>query len=197
MHARARALILGGLAAGGVLASHFIGYRAAASGHHNHLGHLMKSTGHDYFGFVAAVAIGLLVGAVALFVSSRVRGADRSLSSGRLFLYALVRLLPVGIAAFVGLEAAERSLFADHQTQSLFEQAPVIFGIVAQAVIAVLAALFLVLVAVVVDAIVTPREGAPRQDRSTRFQLQLRVSLYVSRSPLGGCGNRAPPAFSI
>ena len=196
MHAQARALILGGLAAGGVLASHFVGYRAAATGHHGHVGHLMESTGHDYFGLVAALAIGLLVGAVALFVSSRVHDADRSQSSARLFLYALVRLLPIGIAAFVGLEAAERSLFADHQSQALFEQAPVIFGIIAQAVIAVLAALFLVLISVVVDAIVAKTNTRHPRTAQQGFT-SARVLHYASRVPLGGCGNRAPPALSI
>ena len=196
MHAHVRALILGGLAAGGVLASHFVGYEAAASSGHHHVGHLLEKTGHDFFGYFVALAIGLLVGGVALFISSRVHDPDRSVSSTRLFFYALVRLLPVGIAAFVGLEALERGLFADHQTQSLFEQAPVIFGIVAQAVIAVLAALFLVLISAVVDAIVAV--AAPRRTKESRQSFSpARVSFYASRVPLGGCGERAPPALSI
>ena len=193
MQARARALILGGVAAGGVLASHWIGYRAAVPDHH-HVGHVLESTGHDAFGYVAAGALGLFVAALALFISGRLHEGDERVDRRRLFAFALIRLLPLGVGAFVGLEALERALFVDHGP-ALFEQAPVLFGIAAQIVVALLGALLLVLISAVVEAIGRARR---RQPSSSQARVGApRSVLLVGRAAIGGCGGRAPPAPSF
>jgi hypothetical protein len=194
MRAHLRALVLGGVAAGGVLASHWLGFRIAVPDH-QHRGEVLQATGHQYFGYVIALVVGLLVAAVAAFVSQRVRSNRLEMTGASMFRYALLRLLPLGVAAFIGLEASERFLFTQHHATALFEQAPVLIGIALQALVAFIGALFIMLLSVVVDAFTSePRTYGKPATGTAYFSID---RVLFSRSPLGGCGTRAPPALAL
>src|SRR5688572_24644793 len=110
---RTRYLLLAAFSGSGVLAAHWLGYRATAGPHdhdHHATSRLLAETGHNYFNYFTAVVVGLSMLFLMLYVARRLRST--AVESGGLSLvrYGALRLLPVQAVAFVGLELVERSL---------------------------------------------------------------------------------------
>lgn len=195
LRADVRALALGGSAAAGVLVAHWLGYRLAVPDH-VHRGEVLHATGHRYWGYFVAIAIGLLFAGLSSLISRRARSGVTG-GGARTFRYALTRLLPLGVCLFVGLEGAERLFFAPEHDAGLFlTQAPVLIGIAFQAVVALIGALVLTLVTLVVDAVVArtaPKLQEPRQPLPRRNFARALTNLLLSC----GCGVRGPPVVAF
>src|SRR3990170_536787 len=96
---------LGGLAIAGMVAGHQLGYLLAASGHI----HVLERTGHSHWGFVCAIALGLLIASLYHVALRRLRSSDAAYGDGRrIFRHSASRLLVLQPAAFVVLEMLER-----------------------------------------------------------------------------------------
>lgn len=153
--AHTRRLLLGfwltGLAFGGLLAGHFLGYAAAAPDPHART-QLLAATGHGSHGVVVSCGIAAaLAGLIALVVVHlRARGDGRSRTSSLPGVGAA--LLMLQSLGFVALESLERGVSA-HGLSHLLHEPAFLFGLAAQVVVAIVATLVVWLVGFTIRAL--------------------------------------------
>ncbi len=183
-------LLLGGLAAAGVVASHVAAYAVAVPDAHDRAA-LLHETGHSNWWIAVAVALGLLVAGVASFALSLFSraGADSTLR----YRSVAARLCALQVVGFIALESAERALSGGGIIDIATEPA-VLLGTVVQVAIALLGAALLLVFRRVVVALVRwlslPEEGrTPRQFAPIIRDLPPRPALLAGIHPL-----RGPPA---
>ncbi len=183
-------LLLGGLAAAGVVASHVSAYAIAVPDAHDRAA-LLHETGHSNWWMAVAVALGLVVAGLAsfalnLFVRPGFVPALRYKSVAR-------RLCALQVVGFVTLETAERALSGGGIIQLTTEPA-VLLGTVLQLATALLGAALLLLfrrfVVAVARWLSLPEEDrTPRQFAAIIRVLPPRPTLLAEVHPL-----RGPPA---
>lgn len=183
---------LGGLAAGGVVLTHWLAYRTAVP-HDADRAELLASTGHGYWKFVVAATLGALVAALARFACGHVwRGA--AMSRGHLYVFTATRLVVLQAIGFTALECGEHLLARVPVTHLLSEPA-VVLGVVGQTVIALVAALLLVAFAKVVELIASAvcRTAPARSRRVPPARPPRRTFVRIPEVALGSGSLRGPP----
>lgn len=192
-HARMR-LWLGGLAGAGVAVAHVLAFRVVSPDHAAR-SDLLHATGHRYWPYVAALALGGLVAGLVGFVADRV-SADRRGHPGirRLYAFTASRLLILQTLGFLYLEAGER-LVVDGSFTGLLQEPVVIIGLVVQAAVALVGALLVVLFAQVVDTIVAVLRPVVRPSKVATPRGALRSLGPRLRLATGGATLRGPPAL--
>lgn len=185
---------VGGMAAAGVIVSHSLSYLFVTPDPHARE-RLLQVTGHRYFTWVAALALGALVGGLAGGTLRRLRsGGDGPVTGPRAFAAAASTLSVLQVAGFIGLEAAERWIAGSSITHILGE--PVVaIGIAMQVVVALVAALLLVGLARGVDHIASRLLAAGPSGRSSKTVTWWATSIHPpSLAPVdGGRTLRGPP----
>ncbi len=129
---------LAGLAAGGVLVTHWLSYLLAAPDSHQREA-LLAETGHGLWPYAAALAVGGVVAALAGFAARPAAMEARSHSLGATAL----RLVALQVPAWVLLEAAERTASSGQLGGVLHEGPVLLIGLAVQLLVAVLGALVL------------------------------------------------------
>jgi hypothetical protein len=181
-------LLLGGMAAAGVVASHSVAYLIASPDPHIRA-ELLEATGHDDFGVVIALALGVLVAGLLRFASGRAWAQTDSRASD---LYALTvpRLLALQLGGFVTLEMIERVLMGVTPLHIVSEPA-VVIGLLLQAGAALIGACLLILLAKTLESVFS-RQGitASGGDRvpliPARRVLPARIEVAVGSGTLRG-----------
>lgn len=168
----------GGLAAAGVVASHWVTYRLL------HLDGHLHETGHGHLGLTSALALGLFVVGSVRFCSLGLAG--RSTPS---FASLVVRLTALQGAAWVGMEVAERAAVGALPT--LGDNAVVLVGLVVQVVVACVAAAVVRLTGRVLEAVAARRGARSRRRVVVHPRLRDRVPHVVPG--WGAQGVRGPP----
>lgn len=191
------ALWLGGLAAAGTVAGHHLAYGIASSDA-LHKERLLAATGHRYFGWCVAVALGLVMAALVSFFRSRFRSSGNGERPARLGLRLAPRLVPVQIAVCLALEAAERALVTGAGPGALLGEPQVQIAVVIQGAVALCAAAVLALLASVVDR-AARRTTRPRPAR-TRSVPAILPRVQVASVPAiavraGTISFRGPPSI--
>jgi hypothetical protein len=141
MRFRARAAgrgYLAGLAAGGVVVTHWLSYFVAAPDSHQREA-LLARTGHQFWPYVVAVALGAVVAALAGFAARPAALEDRA---GSLRATTL-RLTALQVPAWVLLEAVERAAASGRVGEILHEVPVLLIGVGVQLMVAGLGALVL------------------------------------------------------
>ena len=190
-------LCLAGLAAAGVVAGHSLGYAAAApDGHHRQ--ELLAESGHGAWEFVIPCALALLVAGLARFACRRVWDARSSEANGPLFFGTAKRLVLVQSLGFIGLEAAERA-FSGEGALAIVHERPVAFGLLAQLLLSVVGAAFLVLFRRAIELVrasLRPAERSkarpPSQRPAPHVWIRLPTELCTSISSRGPPGGLLP-----
>jgi hypothetical protein len=142
---------LGGLAAAGVVVAHSLTYVFAAPDPHARQ-RLLDATGHRYFTWVTALALGALVAGLAGGTIKRIRGNRHERSAVGTFAWAAAALVLLQVFGFIGLEAAERYVAGGAPWQ-LFADPVVAIGCAIQVLVALVGALLLLALACGVDYI--------------------------------------------
>jgi hypothetical protein len=180
--------LLGGMAAGGVVASHSLAYLLASPDPHSRA-ELLEATGHDDFGVVIALALGVLVAGLSRFASGRAWAQTNTRASD---LYALTvpRLLALQLGGFVTLEMIERVLMGLTPLHIVSEPA-VLIGLLLQAGAALIGAGLLILFAKTLESVFSRQElTASAGDRvpliPTRRVLPARIEVAVGSGTLRG-----------
>lgn len=174
------------LAGAAMVLAHWIAYVIAVPDGHARA-HVLSSTGHDHWLYVAAVALGAGVFGIGAFVRARL--ADGARSS---FRYAATRLVSLQIVAFMSLELAER-LLTGHGVMDLMGEPVIAIGVVAQIVVALIGAVLLSGVAHVVARIRATRFRPSVTTPTVRFSSSS-VAAPIVALAAGGLGLRGPPA---
>ncbi|HEX2031043.1 MAG TPA: hypothetical protein VHL78_06555 [Actinomycetota bacterium] len=191
-HTRVR-LWLGGLASAGVALSHFLAFLVATPDHAAR-SDLLSQTGHGYWPYFIAVALGALVAGLVGFAGERAWGEADGAGFRSLYRFTAIRLLVLQAVGFLLLEGAER-LIVHGSLDGLLSEPVVIIGLLVQAAVALAGALLLVLFVRVVDRV---RALFRRSARPPRVALP-RGPLAFTPPPLpvagGGPAPRAPPAL--
>jgi hypothetical protein len=145
-------LWVGGLACGGVVLTHTLAYLLAAPDPQSRR-QLLLATGHRYWPYFSALALGAVVAGLAQFTLRRFRHARPADNTVRqLFGPTAGRLIALQAIGFLGVEAFEGVFVHGDLTEVLAE--PVIpLGLLVQTLVAALAALLLILVARAVDLV--------------------------------------------
>lgn len=182
-----RPIVLGALAFAAVVASHHVAYRLAVPDPHFR-SELLHSTGHRYFMYVAALALGTLVAGLTTFLRT---GTHERASMSARFRYAVPRLLMAQIGGFLALEFAERSLLGSGAEHMLTER-PVLIGVILQVLVAVIGAASLCLVASVARRLLS---SGPRGQRSAPLSFLLPPDLLPLSAQIaaGPASPRGPP----
>ena len=187
----------GGLAAAGVVVSHSLSYLFVAPNPNARL-HLLQQTGHCYFTWIAALAVGALVAGLAGGTLQRLRaGRSETWSRPGAFLAAAATLAVLQIVGFIVLEETERAVVGAGLTHILAEPA-VAIGIVMQVVVALVGALLLVALADGVDRISGRLFGTGPSGRATRTVTWGSTSVVPPTLRLAASGRtlRGPPVAS-
>ena len=193
---KARNLLVAAFAGGGVLAAHWLGYRWAAHGSHDHEHQLLASTGHNYFTYVIAAVATITALFLWYYVSHRLEERSGPDVSGmQLFAQAAFRLIPLQGIAFLLMEGAERAFVSGDLTNLLAEPA-VLMGLFFQVVVGVLGGILVAAFAGVVEMIrrrawsISARRPLVRiYPKAHAFQPQ---TLSLAE---GGLGLRGPPSL--
>lgn len=183
-----RRIVLGGLAAGGVVVAHWLAYFFAAPEAHTRA-ELLEHTGHQRWTIVSAIALALLTMSLGRAAWAGLSGAEptAALLDRRIF----PRLALIQTIGFVALEGLERSVVTG-SAAGLFAEPAVVMGIGLQIAAALAGAVLLTLVVKVVDRLTLVRPAAPRL-------VQTRVRPPVVFHPrslevaVGGGTLRGPP----
>ena len=186
--ARAR-LSLGLIAAAAMLGSHWVAYLLAAPDPHERA-HLLQVSGHAYWPTAITVALGALVIGLISFVGVRLRPEARE-SRSQIFRHAAPRFLALQVGGFFLLEVIERMVSGHGLAITGMFVAVLFVGLVVQVGAALLCALLLVLIAHVVERIVSLRSPIP----TTASPLPL-LSLIPIPCPVPATGAhtlRGPP----
>jgi hypothetical protein len=149
-------LLLGGLAASGVVAAHLIAYFLAEPDPHARED-LLAATGHHRWTLVVAITLGFTVAGLVHYAWARALSPHAGkLPGGALFRLAAGRLIPMQVLGCVGLEAVER-WFAGQPVATVLTEPAVMIGVFLQLLVAVVGALILVLFARAIDLILGRR----------------------------------------
>ena len=187
---RAR-LWVAGLAAGGVVVSHWLAYLLAVPDAHSRAD-ILAATGHRYWIWVVAVAFGAFVAALSCYTM----GVLRAGSPGRGSYDAggvTVRLIALHVPGLLLLESAERVLSHGHvHVLSLLSEPAVVMGLVVQMLVALAGGMLVRLWARAVVLLRSSREPHVRRSGSCRVRLY-GVVLPPRRPLLGAATLRAPP----
>jgi hypothetical protein len=171
-------LLLGGLAASGVLAAHALADLLAQPHHH----HSVAVTSHGNWTLLAAGTLGVTVaGLVRLAVANIWSPRGSVPPSSALFAVAVVRLVPLQVLGCIGLRAMERWAVGDHIGTVLTEPVALI-GPLLQLLVALIGAFLLVLFVKAIHLIVG-RRAAPR--------------LFARRAPRRPLSHILPPRFQV
>ncbi|MGH2752985.1 MAG: hypothetical protein ACRDLB_01000 [Actinomycetota bacterium] len=186
-------LLVGGMAAAGVVTAHLLAYVfAVPDPHHREL--ILESTGHRNWSLVTALALGALVAGFLRAVVGGLRGGGNPPGPS----YAIVagRLAMLQLGGFLALEALER-LGVDRSVGGLLSEPAILLGSLLQIAIAFVGALIVLLVARGIEFVLTGRNTTPAADTPTpSFN---RRPEAARRSSVGtGSGTlRGPPAFLV
>ena len=184
-------LLIGGLAATGVVAAHLIAYLVAVPDPH-HRAAVLESTGHGNWSLISSLALGALVAGLLRFVV-RSFGSDEGsggLSQGQIAL----RLASLQVFGFIALEMVER-VGSGHLSFGLVVEPAILIGTILQIAIACLGAFLLILFTRVIHGILSRRRALPRdRDASRPFAL---FDFIAPRLALGTGGRtlRGPPSL--
>ena len=149
----ARTLLVAAFAGGGVLAAHWLGYRSAAHGDHQHTEELLASTGHTYFTYVIAAVAAVTALLLWRYVSHRLNeNRSPDVRGVQLFAQAAVRLIPLQGLAFLLLELTERTITTGGLT-NVFAEPAVLMGLFFQVVVGIIGGLLIAAFAGAVEAI--------------------------------------------
>lgn len=191
---RARLWILG-TGAAGVALGHAVAYLLTIPDSHARA-HFLHETGHAYWPWCVALAIGAGAGGFGFYIYDRSR--PRASTPRRTLLkYAAIRLAAVQCVGFLALEAAERA--ASGHLGAVWNEPAVIAGLVVQAVLGLVGALFLVAADRIVDKLAAAARRWERELASSR-------TLHLSRPDpafpkpailAGGATLRGPPSRLI
>lgn len=184
---RRRPLIIGALAFVAVIASHNLAYWLAAPDPH-YRAELLHSTGHRYFVYVSAIALGLLVATLTSFLRT---GAHQRGSMLARFSYIAPRLLAAQVSGFLALEAGERA-FLGSGVGDLLTEKPVLIGLVLQLLVALVGAASVCLVAAVAGRLRRSRQS-PRRAAPRTFALPLEPLPLHALVAAGAATPRGPP----
>ena len=186
-------LWLAALAFAGLLAGHFLGYVAAAPDPHLRE-ELLAATGHGSHGIAVSAGVAAGLAAMIALVVTQVRGRDGAPGTGSSLLRTGVLLWVLQSAGFTALEFFERGGLA-HGFEHLVHEPAFVLGLVAQLVVAVIAAGLVWLLVVTVGALL--RCLARPRPRATSLVPRVLVR-YAA--PLGVARRawnlRGPPAIS-
>ena len=133
---------LAGSAFAAIVGAHALTYLLAAPGH-DHRAELLRETGHGSWTNVFILAGAALIAALVALANRWASPRDRDAPPGRLLRIAWSRLVPLQIVGFIGLESAER-IFAHGSPLEALTEPLVLWGIVVQAVAALVCGLLLV-----------------------------------------------------
>ena len=186
LQARTR-IWLGALACSGVVFAHLLAYLLVAPDTH-HRADLLESTGHGSWALVVALSLGALVAAFGGFALRVVRkpGLSPSMPSCAL------RLAALQTVGFAGLEAVERAWHEGFGLEA-FAEPVFIIGLIAQLVVAIVAAGLLVLFTRAIERLVARRRPSESPAPSPTFGLHLRA-VPPRRLIASGSGTlRGPP----
>lgn len=189
-------LWLGGLASAGVAFSHFLAFLVAKPDHADR-STLLAETGHSYWPYFIALALGALVAGLVGFAAERVWGRPPGDRPGlrRMYGFTATRLVLLQVLGFLYLEAGER-LAVHGSFASLFDEPVVLIGLVVQVVVALAAAALLILFARAVDglrALLRPLARPPKEVVLPRGALSFpRPALRLA---VGGRTVRGPPTL--
>ncbi len=192
---RAR-LSLGGLAAGGVVVTHWLAYRLSAPDEATRA-ELLRSTGHRLWPVISAIAMGALVTGLIGFAGEWLWGpSSRAARRSRLGLYRYAATGLIGLQAvgWVMLEGAERLFLRTHPEEVLHGHA-VLIGLLIQVLVALIAAGLLVVFAEVVDRIarLVRASHAAVSSAATRL-VGSQVAALKPLLGVGGAIPRGPPS---
>lgn len=167
--------------------AHFLAFWLAAPDAHNRA-HLLSSTGHSHWIYVAGAGFFGGVLAMAGFIRSCVEA--HATASG-LTRYAVARLAPFQVVAFVLLEMVERASSGHGLLATLVEPA-VLIGIILQLLVAIAGAVLLRAVARVVETLRARALPARLRESGHRFLVRF---IHVPRLRLDAAGFtlRGPP----
>ena len=181
------------LAFGGLLAGHFLGYAAAAPDPHLRE-ELLAATGHGSHGLVVSAGVAAGLAAVIALVATGVRSRERAPATGGSLLRTGALLWALQSAGFTALELFERGGLA-HGLEHLAHEPAFILGLVAQAVVALLAAGIVWLLVATVDALLRYLARPRRRATSlvSRILVRDEVPLGVARR---AWNLRGPPQIS-
>lgn len=144
---------LGLISAAAILGAHWVAYLLAAPDPHERT-QLLLSTGHGYWPVAVTLAVAAGVFGLFSFVSHRV-GPERHSSRTSIFAYALPRFLVLQVGGFAAMEVAERVASGHSFGASDLLATTFLVGIAIQVLASFLTALFLVLIAFVVERFTT------------------------------------------
>jgi len=189
-------LLLGGLAATGVVAAHLIAYLVAVPDpHHREL--VLEATGHGNWSIVSAVALGALVVGLLRFAVRDLGGEGHDAAARTPPFWAIsLRLASLQVGGFVVLEMLER-IGARESIVGLVSQPAILIGVILQIAIACLGASLLILFARVVGAVLGRQREPSRGDATTRPLPVSRDGAPRLAVGTGGGTLRGPPFFLI
>ena len=193
VHSRRRPrLWLGALAAAGVGLTHVLAYFLTAPDPTARR-ELLEQTAHGYWSYASAFALGVLVAGLSGFVISRVRERALRPQSGRaLYFFITTRLVVLQAVGFLVLEASERAVAGG--LVDVLAEPVVLLGLGIQAVVAAIGALFLLLLARILEAVTDGTASVFVRPASRIFLPVLSFSRPHTYAAAGGATPRAPPA---
>jgi hypothetical protein len=183
---------LAAIGSGGIVLGHWLAYLftipADAERHH-----VLEATGHAYWPYVLALAVGAAAAGLAHFIygcfsSSGSSSCDVKAS----FVPIALRLASVQVAGFLALEIGER-LMSRAGLGEIFSDRSVVAGVIIQLIVAAIATIVLILLDRAVRALRRPTTP-PRTGRTLNVAHLL--SFYVAAPDVsaGAGGLRGPPA---
>lgn len=181
-------LMMGGIAALGVVTAHGLAYLFAEPDPHQRLG-LLQHTGHRWWTAVMAVGIGLGVTCFGALIDRWRRSSDDASFDRR---RVAVWLVLFQSGAFFGLESLER-LLSGGNVWTVAVEIPVVLGLALQIVLVVLEVWLLSAVARGVRYLVARSCHASPHRRSTSFPVRLGLPVPRPLVAAGGLSLRGPP----
>ncbi len=188
MNARIR-LMMGGIAALGVVTAHGLAYALAEPDPHARHG-LLEHTGHKWWTGVMAIGIGLGVVALGGLVD-RWRKSSADATFDRRVVALWLAIFQTG--AFFGLESLER-LLSGGNALSVVSEVPVIVGVTLQLALVVLEVWLLSALAAGIRYLVAHLRLAEARSRSITFPIPVGIPAPRPLVAAGGVSRRGPPS---
>lgn len=184
----------GALALIGMVAGHQASFFVAErEGEHRHA--LLEATGHGSWASIHTIAVALGLAVLIGFIGASIRSKQQGRERRAGYLGGLVRLIPLQLATFIGVEAVER-LSAGASLLEVLTDRVILIGLVVQVVVAALSCLILLLVSSVVAMLVGTTSPVPqlRVELPTNFFRTEVAPLDLSRV---AWSLRGPPLTSM